>query len=214
MTSVGTIQTGVWNGSNIDGTKINPDFGSQNVVTTGTVSATSVIGTMRYETSVSVTNNTVVNFNNLPSWAKRINITGYGVSFVGNNDHMAIRVKTFFGAITANYRSHSSASWYDGTSHVTLNVDSTTAVVYGFGISQSVRDFEHTFTNVPTTASPYVWVSTGVMGGSYTQSGVYGYGSVTAGGVVNALAPVTGVQIFSTLGTAFDAGVITVICEG
>ena len=214
LTSVGTIQTGVWNGSSIAGTKITPNFGSQNVITTGTVSATSISGTMRYETALTVTNNTVVNFNNLPSWAKRIKIVGYGVSFVGNNDSMAIRVKTFFGAINTGYRSHSAAGYYTGTSHIIQAGDSSTAVVYGFAISPSLRDFEHTFTNVPTTASPYVWVGTGVMGASYNQSGLYGYGTVTAGGVINALAPVTGVQIFSSLGTAFDAGVITVICEG
>ena len=35
LTSVGTIATGVWNATAISGTKVTPDFGSQNIVTTG-----------------------------------------------------------------------------------------------------------------------------------------------------------------------------------
>ena len=36
LTSVGTIATGVWNATAISGSKVTPDFGSQNILTTGT----------------------------------------------------------------------------------------------------------------------------------------------------------------------------------
>ena len=57
-----------------------------------------------------------------------------------------------------------------------------------------------------------VWVATGTMGAQYTAGAAYGV--VTLGGVVDATATVTGVQVFFSLGSAFDAGRITVICEG
>ena len=38
LTSVGTIATGVWNATAISGSKVAPDFGSQNIVTTGGLS--------------------------------------------------------------------------------------------------------------------------------------------------------------------------------
>ncbi len=37
LTSVGTIATGTWNATAISGSKVTPDFGSQNIVTTGTL---------------------------------------------------------------------------------------------------------------------------------------------------------------------------------
>ena len=37
LTSVGTIATGVWNATAISGSKVTPDFGSQNIVTTGSI---------------------------------------------------------------------------------------------------------------------------------------------------------------------------------
>ena len=196
----------------IDGTKISPDFGSQNIITTGTVSATSVSGTMRYETAVTVTSGNVVNFDNLPSWAKRIKVVGYTVSFTGVNDALALRLKTSSGAVTSGYRSSSSANYYDGSIQRIISTPAAGAFVYGFGQASTVRDFEHTFTNLATTGNPNVWVSTGIMGAQY-NSGV-AYGTVTAGGVINTLGAVTGVQVFSQLGSAFDSGTMTVICEG
>ena len=38
LTSVGTIATGTWNATAISGSKVTPDFGSQNIVTTGSIS--------------------------------------------------------------------------------------------------------------------------------------------------------------------------------
>ncbi len=176
--------------------------------------STSVSGTMRYETAVTVTSGTLLEFNSLPSWAKRISIVAYGVSFTTDNDNTCLRVKTSSGAVTANYRSQSAAVYFNGAAKDTIPLTSTTAIVYGFGIKESVRDFVHTFTNISTTANPDVWVSTGVMGASYNDAGLIGYGTVTTGGVINALGTVTGVQIFGAAGGSFDAGTMTVICEG
>ena len=44
LTSVGTIATGVWNATAISGTKVTPDFGSQNITTTGTITTSTVVG--------------------------------------------------------------------------------------------------------------------------------------------------------------------------
>ena len=44
LTSVGTIATGVWNATAISGSKVTPDFGSQNIVTTGTITTGTIVG--------------------------------------------------------------------------------------------------------------------------------------------------------------------------
>jgi len=43
LTSVGTITTGTWNATAISGSKVTPDFGSQNIVTTGNVTTSKVL---------------------------------------------------------------------------------------------------------------------------------------------------------------------------
>lgn len=180
----------------------------------------SVSGTMRTETEVATTSGTVVNFDNLPYWAKRISVVGYGVSSVGTNDNLCFRLKTSSGAIVSNYRSSSAATYFTGTATNTLPSKATTVFVYGFGINSSIRDFVHTFTSMNQTpasglgqsGTSTVWVATGTMGAQYNSGAAYGV--VTQGGVVDATNTVTGVQIFFSLGSAFDAGTITVICEG
>ena len=174
--------------------------------------ATSVSGTMRYETAVTATSGSLVEFNNLPSWTKKISVVGYGVSFTVENDSLAIRLKTSSGAITSNYRNTSVANYYTGAANTTLISRSITAIVYSFGIAATLRDFVHEFTNLPTTGNPHVWLSNGIMDTEYSSGTAYG--NVTSGGVINTLSQVTGVQIFPTAGGAFDAGTMTVICEG
>ena len=180
----------------------------------------SVSGTMRTETEVATTSGTVVNFDNLPYWAKRISVVGYGVSSVGTNDNLCFRLKTSSGAIVSNYRSSSAAIYFTGTATNTLPAKATTVFQYGFGVASSVRDFVHTFTSMNQTpasglgqsGTSTVWVATGTMGAQYNAGAAYGV--ITQGGVVDATNTVTGVQIFFSLGSAFDAGTITVICEG
>jgi len=174
--------------------------------------STSVSGTMRYETAVTATSGSVVNFDNLPSWAKRIKVVGYSVSFTGESDLLGLRLKTSSGAVIANYRSTSSANWYDGSIQRTLSETATSAFTYRFGRASSFRDFEHTFTKISFGSDPDVYISTGIMGAQFNSGAAYG--NVTAGGVINTLGAVTGVQVFSTLGAAFDSGTMTVICEG
>jgi hypothetical protein len=182
--------------------------------------STSVSGTLRTETAVAVTSGSLVEFNNLPYWAKRISIVAYEVSFSIDLANLAIRVKTSNGAVTGNYRITSVASFFDGTVSTISPTASTTAVVYPFGQASSLRDFVHTFTTlneVPSNTlgqpnSSTVWVSTGTMGGQFSSP--TGYGVVTTGGVVNALGAVTGVQILPTTVATFTSGTMTVICEG
>jgi len=182
--------------------------------------SSSVSGTMRTETEVTTTSGTIVNFDNIPYWAKRISIVGYSVSFVGNNGGLSIRVKTSNGAVVTGYRSSSSAVWYNSTASVYNSAQAVTAFLYGFGVTTSVRDFTHTLTSMNQNPSSVigqpgtstVWVSTGTMGAQY--SGGLAYGVVNQGGVIDPGAAVTGVQIFASDGTAFDSGTITVICEG
>lgn len=182
--------------------------------------SSSVSGTMRTETEVTTTSGTVVNFDNLPYWAKRITVVGYSVSFVGNNGGLCIRVKTSNGAIVTGYRGSSSAVWWDTTAFTRNAQKATTTFLYGFGVLSTLRDFTHTLTSMNQTPSSglgppgtsTVWVSTGTMGAQYSAGAAYG--CVNQGGVINPNARLTGVQIFSSDGTAFDSGTITVICEG
>jgi hypothetical protein len=182
--------------------------------------SSSVSGTMRTETEVTTTSGTVVNFDNLPYWAKRISVVGYGVSCVGTNDNLCFRLKTSNGAIATGYRSSSAAAYFTGVATNTLPAKATTVFQYGFGIASTVRDFVHTFTSMNQTPSSglgppgtsTVWVATGTMGAQYNAGAAYGV--ITQGGVVDATGTVTGVQVFFSLGSAFDAGKITVICEG
>jgi len=182
--------------------------------------SSSVSGTMRTETEVTTTSGTVVNFDNLPYWAKRISIVGYSVSFVGNNGGLAIRVKTSNGAVTTGYRSTSSAVYYGGSAMSSVAQQAITAFLYGFGVTTTVRDFTHALTSMNQNPSSVlgqpgtstVWVSTGTMGAQYSAGAAFG--CVNQGGVIDPGAAVTGIQIFSSDGTAFDSGTITVICEG
>jgi len=183
-----------------------------NLASTHATFATSVSGTMRYETAVTATSGSLVEFNNLPSWTKKISVVGYGVSFTLDPDSLGMRLKTSNGAIASNYRNTSAANYYTGAVNTTIVNRSITAIIYGFGQATTLRDFVHEFTNLPTTGNPHVWVSTGIMAAEYSSGAAYG--NVTSGGVINTLGQVTGVQIFPTSGGAFDSGTMTVICEG
>ena len=134
------------------------------------------------------------------------------MSFSTDLPNLAIRVKNSSGAVTSLYRNSSAATYYDGTNAVISPNTSSTSIVYVFGQASSLRDFVHTFTNVPTTTFPDVWVSTGTMGAQYASGTAYGV--VNAGGVVNAQGALTGVQLFPTSVSTFTGGTITVICEG
>ena len=188
--------------------------------TTHAAFTSSVSGTLRTETAVTVTSGSLVELNNLPYWAKRISIVAYELSLSIDNTHLGIRLKNTSGAVNSLYRNTSVAVYYDGTTQLKTITRSSTAIVYTFGQASSLRDFVHTFTSMNQTPSntfgqpnaTNVWVSTGTMGGQF-GSGT-GYGVVNTGGVVNAQARVTGVQLFPTTGGTFTGGTITVICEG
>ena len=171
--------------------------------------STSVSGTMRYETSVTVTSGTVVNFDNLPSWAKRITVVGYSISFSGSTSGLALRVKSGGSAITSNYRCTSSASFGDGTTTTVTAVKFLTAVGFDFGQASSERQLEIVFTNVTGNR----WIYAGIHGGIF-NSGL-SFGNTTAAGDVDAGGALDGIQIFPNISPdTFTGGTMTVICEG
>lgn len=190
-------------------------------VTTGNVEAltvdsqqhatfsTSVSGTMRYETSVTVTSGSLVEFNNLPSWAKRITVVGYSISFSGNASVLGLRVKSGGSAVTSSYRCTSSTSFGDGTTTTVGEVKYVTAVGFNFGTASSERQLEIVFTSVTGNR----WIYAGMHGGIF-NSGL-GFGNTTAAGDVDAGGALDGIQIFPTTPSdTFTGGTMTVICEG
>ena len=175
---------------------------------------------MRPKTKVPITCGMENNFDNFPTGAKRISFLGRGIFFVGASGNFCIRVKPSNGAVPTGYRSSSSAVWYNGTVTPSGTAPATTTFLYVFGIATSLRDFTHALTSMNQTPAiglgqsdtSTVWVSTGTMGAQYSAGAAYG--CINQGGMIDPGAVLTGVQIFSSDGTAFDAGTITVICEG
>ena len=164
---------------------------------------------MRYETSVTVTSGNLVEFNSLPSWAKRITVVGYSISFSGDLSGLALRVKSGGSAITSNYRCTSSTSFGDGTTTTVSAVKYVTAVGFTFGTASSERQLTIAFTNVTGNR----WVYNGIHGGIF-NSGL-NYGNTTAAGDIDAGGTVDGIQIFPSISPdTFTGGTMTVICEG
>ena len=171
--------------------------------------STSVSGTMRYETAVTVTSGSLVEFDNLPSWAKRITVVGYSISFSGSISVLALRVKSGGSAVTSNYRCTSSTSFGDGTTTTVSAVKYVTAVGFIFGTASSERQLEIVFTNVTGNR----WIYAGIHGGIF-NSGL-SFGNTTAAGDVDAGGALDGIQIFPNISPdTFTGGTMTVICEG
>ena len=171
--------------------------------------STSVSGTMRYETSVTVTSGTVVNFDNLPSWAKRITVVGYSISFSGGVSVLALRVKSGGSAITSNYRCTSSILFGDGTTTTAGTDKYVNAIGFSFGTASTERQLEIVFTNVTGNR----WIYNGTHGGIF-NSGL-NFGNATAVGDIDAGGALNGIQIFPSINPdTFTGGTMTVICEG
>ena len=180
-----------------------------NLASTHATFSTSVSGTMRYETSVTVTSGSLVEFDNLPSWAKRITVVGYSISFSGDGSVLALRVKSGGSAVTSNYRCTSSTSFGDGTTTVVSAVKYVNAVGFTFGTTSSERQVEIVFTNVTGNR----WIYAGIHGGIF-NSGL-NFGNTTAAGDVDAGGALNGIQIFPSVSPdTFTGGTMTVICEG
>ena len=171
--------------------------------------SSSVSGLMRYETAVTVTSGSLVEFDNLPSWAKRITVVGYSISFSGSTSVLALRVKSGGSAVTSNYRCTSSTSFGDGTTTTVGAVKYVNAVGFTFGTASSERQLEIVFTNVTGNR----WIYAGIHGGIF-NSGLY-FGNTTAAGDIDAGGALNGIQIFPSVSPdTFTGGTITVICEG
>ena len=113
LTSVGTIATGVWNATAISGSKVTPDFGSQNIVTTGSITGNDLeidSGTL----SVDATNNRVGIGTTSPTSSLHVSVGSSGTNSSAGFNEFCIEggdedIGMCFLSPAANNRTHTIA---------------------------------------------------------------------------------------------------------
>lgn len=167
--------------------------------------STSVSGTMKYETSQTVSSGSSVDFDNLPSWAKRVTVVTEGLSFASTASPV-FRLKTGGSSVTSGYRS-SSTGW-NTTSTDSGTVKATSGFVFNSATADMKADITATFTNLTGNT----WVLNGLLGVFYGSDA--NGGTVTCAGSVDIGGALSGVQIHPSATDTFDAGKLVLICEG
>ena len=170
--------------------------------------STSVSGTMKYETAVTVSSGTNVHFNNLPSWAKKVTVLTEGLSFndTANTAQPVFRLKTGGSTVTTGYRS--SSTGFNSTETAALTQKNTT----GFAFLSNANDMKCDTTAIFINITGNTWVLHGLLGVFYGSDA--NGGTVTCAGKVDIGGALSGVQIHASTGVAFTAGTLVVICEG
>jgi hypothetical protein len=185
----------------IAGTKISPNFGSQDIITTGTIQGTPKQATSQ---TVSVATSTI-SIGSIPSWAKRVTIIFDALSCSGA-DNFGIRVGTSGGFATTGYAG--SVLRVQDAGAISVDVFSTNFVlaVSGGNAATSVYSGHLTLSNLTG--------NTWVIGGTYSATTTSANarmgcltGSISLGGAL------TQVQLVDLTST-FDAGTLNIFYEG
>lgn len=167
--------------------------------------STSVSGTMKYQTSQTVSSGSSVSFDNLPSWAKRVTVLAEGLSFASTAAPL-LRLKTGGSSVTTGYRSSTTAF------NTTETTSSTTKTTVGFKFEAAAADMKADFTATFTNITGNTWVLSGHLGVFYSSDA--NGGTALAAGKVDIGGALSGVEILPSATDTFDAGTLVVICEG
>jgi len=153
-------------------------------------------GALTLVASVATTSGTAFDFENIPSWVKRITVLFNGVSLSGT-DQLLVRIGTASGVEETGYASASSASG-GGNSSTT-----------GFIIRTNTNANLSSGTMIITLFGGEVWVSShNVYRTSDVADPVAGAGVKTLGGTLDR------VRLTRTGTNTFDAGAVSVMYEG
>jgi hypothetical protein len=209
----------------IAGTKIAPNFGSQNIVTSGTANlaglayptadgtadqslVTNGSGTLSFASrsrlvreSAAPASGLSVTFASIPSWVRKLTIILSGVSTNGTAN-ILLRLST--GGVFATTTYVSNMQVVQGGS--TTNAANSTA---GFIISQGAATVVTTCTYEFINNDGNEWVGRSVVAYEHAVVGAFGGGRLTLGGTLD------GIRILTANGTdTFDAGSVNIIYEG
>ena len=167
--------------------------------------STSVSGTMKYQTSQTVSSGSSVSFDSLPSWTKRVTVLAEGLSFASTAQPM-IRLKTGGSSVTTGYRS-GAVSFATGAT--TANSYGSTA---GFIFAASAADMKCDLTATFMNLTGNTWVLNGHVSVLFNSDA--SNGTALAAGKLDVGGALSGVEILPSATDTFDAGTLVVICEG
>ena len=143
-------------------------------------------------------------FTSIPSWVKRITVMFSGVSTNGTSDYL---VQIGSGSVDATGYLGASLRFVTASTNVGLNYTT------GFGINNGTQSAAYITNGLITlsllNSSSYLWVASGVFGGSDSATTTSSGGSKTLSGVLDR------VRITTVGGTnTFDAGTVNIMYEG
>lgn len=173
------------------------------LVLSGTNGVLDNSGAFVIATAINSTSGTAIDFTNIPSWVKRINVNFYGVSTNGTSPVIIQIGSTSF--VTSGYSSHASA--VDGSSA------GSSASGSGFLTEPSPTFAAATRwgTNVISTLGSNLWVFSTMQGISGSAQARTHFGGGAAPALSGAL---DRVRITTVSGTdSFDAGTINIFYE-
>ena len=203
VTSIGTgviVNADVSASAAIAGSKIAPNFGSQDVITTG-----SVQGSVKADTAVTTSGAATYTFTAVPSWAKRITILFSDLSCAGA-DAFGIRVGTSGGIVSTGYSGSVFRIQDAGTPGVNVFSTEFTMALAGGNAAASVYSGSLTLSNITGNT----WVMGGTFSANTTSASArMGY----LNGYIALAGALTQVQLVNTTST-FDAGTFNVLYEG
>jgi hypothetical protein len=203
VTSIGTgviVNADVNASAAIAGTKISPDFGSQNIITTG-----SVQGSLKAESAISTVSVSTATFSSIPSWVKRIHLLFSDVSTTGA-DSFGIRVGTSGGIVSTGYLGANFRVSDGGTPSVAAFSTEFTIVFAGSSGAASIYSGSLTLSNITG--------NTWVIGGTFAANAT---GTNNRTGCLNGYIALAGaltqVQLVD-ITAGFDAGSFNILYEG
>lgn len=170
-----------------------------------TVSSTGAYGTLRLATAKpynwnTLTNNTFIDFENIPAWVKRITVMFNGVSTNGTS---LVQVQIGDGAVLTSGYVSSSGNVF-GTNSTSIGTSTT-----GFVLNSVGAALRRTGHMTLTLISGNTWVSSHAIG---EENG--GSGNLSGGGTATLSATLDRVRITTTGSDVFDAGTINILYEG
>lgn len=164
-----------------------------------TVASTGVSGTVTQGIGVASTSVSVVDFTNIPSWVKRINVMFAGVSTNGTSA-LLVQIGSSGTPVTTGYVG--SVASVDGAT------TASTALSTGFNLNRttvaaSTYQGNMVITNLTGNAWTASWASS-----EQTTITTFGSGWITLSGALNII------RCTSATPDTFDAGVINILYEG
>jgi len=179
-----------------------PAVAGTNTLTLQAATATSAVNIL--STPVASTSGATIDFNSIPAWVKKITVMLAGVSTNGTSDYL---VQIGAGSVDATGYLGASLRFVSGATVAGLNYTT------GFGINNGTQTAAYVTNGLMTlsllNSSSYLWVASGVFGGSDSATNTSSGGSKTLSGVLDR------VRITTVGGTnTFDAGSVNLLLEG